>query len=79
MSRSYFLVSRVINELEIIFFLKEQNSQSYLFQTEQNFAAHKTLGWSAYVWRTATATFFFFFSKKVIYELGSHFNENRFI
>ena len=37
---------------------KVQKSQSYLFQTGENFAAHKTLVWSTCVWRTATATNF---------------------
>ena len=41
------------------FSVKEQKSQSYLFQTEQNFTAHKTLVWSTYVWNTAIATIFF--------------------
>ena len=40
------------------FCLEEEKSQSYLFQTGQNFAAHKMLVWSTYVWRTATASFF---------------------
>ena len=37
---------------------KEQKSHGYLFKTEQNFAVGKTLGWSAYLWTTATSTFF---------------------
>ena len=49
----HFLKSGVTNDL------KEQKSQNYLFQTGQNFAAHKTLVWSIYVWRTTTATIFF--------------------
>ena len=41
------------------FFLKEQKSQGYLFKTGPNFAVVKTLVWSAYVWRSATAKFFY--------------------
>ena len=32
--------------------------KSYLFQAGQNVADHKTLVWSTYVWRNATATIF---------------------
>ena len=39
--------------------MKEQKSQSYLFQTGQKSPAHKTIVWSAYVWRTATAAISF--------------------
>ena len=53
-----FLKSGVTNELNSLFLLKDKKSQNYLFQTEQNFAARKTLVWSACVWRTATAAFF---------------------
>ena len=67
-----FLKSGVTNELKSIFLLKGKKNQGYLFKTGQNFAAPKTLVWSAYV-RTAIATFFF--KKRVIYELGSHFNQ----
>ena len=70
-----FITSGVTNELKSIFLWK-QKSHSYLFETRQNFAAHKTLVWSTYVLRIATATIF---SKKVIYELGSHLNRIRFI
>ena len=59
------------------FSLKEQKSQSYLFQTGQNFAAHKTLVWSTYVLRTATATIFL--KKSNIWAIGSHLNQIRFI
>ena len=52
-----FLKSEVTNELKSIFLLKGK-SQGYLFNTGQSFAAHKTLVWSAYIWRRATATFF---------------------
>ena len=58
------------------FSLKEQITQSYLFQTGQSFTAHKMLVWLTYVWRTATATFF---KERVIQELGSHLNRIRFI
>ena len=69
----HFLKSGVTNELKS----QEQKSQGYLFKTGQNFAVVKTLVWSAYVRRTTTATFFL--KKRVIYELGSHFNQIRFI
>ena len=59
------------------FSLKEQTSQSYLFQIGQNFAAHKTLVWSTYVLRTATATIFL--KKSNIWAIGSHLNWIRFI
>ena len=59
------------------FSLKEQKSQCYLFQTVQNFAAHKTLAWSTYIWRTTTATIKR--KKRVIYDIGSHLNRIRFI
>ena len=52
-----FLMSGVTNELKSLF--SERAKKSYLFQTEQNFAVHKTLGWSTYVWKRATATSFF--------------------
>ena len=57
----HFLKSGVTNELEKkkSFSLKEQKSQSYLFQIGQNCAAHKGLVWSTYVWRAATATILF--------------------
>ena len=57
--------------------MKEEKSQSYLFQTGQKFAAHKSLVWSTNVWETDTATTFF--KKRIIYELGSHLNQIRFI
>ena len=49
-------------------------SLKVLFKTGQNFDAHETLVWSTYAWRTAT-----FFKKRVIYKLGIHFNQIRFI
>ena len=48
----------VRNELKYLS-LWNSKSESYLFQTGQNFAAHKTLVWSKYIWRTATATIYF--------------------
>ena len=50
-----FLKSGVTNKLKSIFL----KSQSYLFQTGEIFAAHKTLVWSTYVTRTATAAIVF--------------------
>ena len=47
-----------ILEVFIIFSEREKN-QSYLIQTRKDFAAHKTLVWLAYEWRTATTTIFF--------------------
>ena len=53
MSRSYF-----VNEwAEKFFSLKDNKSQGYLFKTGQNFVVGKTLVWSTYAWRTATAAF----------------------
>ena len=63
-----FLKSKVTNELKSLFLCKSK-------KVRQNVAANKMLVWSTYVWRTATATFFF----KVIYELGSHSNQIHFI
>ena len=54
-----FLKSEVTNELRSLS-LWTSKKVGYLFQTGQNFAAHKTLIWSTYVWRTTTATIFFF-------------------
>ena len=54
-----FLKSGVTNKAKKSFSLKEQKIHNYLFQTGQNFAAHKTLVWSVYVWRTATTRIFF--------------------
>ena len=42
------------------FSLIERKIQYYLFKTGKNFVDVKTLVWSAYVWRTTTATFFSF-------------------
>ena len=53
-----FLKSGVTNELKI-FLRMSKKIKSYLFQTGQNVADHKTLVWSTYVWRNATATTFF--------------------
>ena len=53
------------------FSLKWKKSQSYLFKTGQKFVVKKP-DWSAYVWRTATGTFF---KIRVISEVGSHFNQ----
>ena len=39
-------------------FLKVQKRRGYLFKRGQNFDVGKRLVWSAYVWRTVTATFF---------------------
>ena len=67
-----FLKPGVTNELKSIFLLKSKKIRviySKLFI--------QTLIWSAYVWRTATATIFF--KKRVTYELGSHFSQIRFI
>ena len=51
-----FLMSGVTNELKILFLWKRKNSKKiFLFQTGQNFAVHKALVWSIYVWRIATA------------------------
>ena len=38
--------------------VKEEKSHGHLFKTGQNFGVGKTLVWLAYLWRTATATFF---------------------
>ena len=54
-----FLKSGVTNELKMIFLRMSKKVKSYLFQTGQNVADHKTLVWSTYVWRNATATTFF--------------------
>ena len=52
------LKSGVKNELKKkVFSLKEQKSQGCSFKTGKNFAANKTLVWSAYVWRTASYLF----------------------
>ena len=56
---------------------KEHKIQSYLFQTGQDFAAHKTLVWSTYVWRAAAATFLLRNSNT--WAIVSHFNQIRFI
>ena len=61
----------------MIFLRMSKKLKSYLLQTGQNVADHKTLVWSTYVWRNATATIFFE-KKRVIYELGSHLNRIRF-
>ena len=53
-----FLKSGETNELKSIFLWESKEVKSYLFQTGQNFAANKTLFWSAYVWRTASAISF---------------------
>ena len=53
-----FLKSGVTNELKSLFLLKSKKVKSYLFQTWQNCAAHKTLVWSTYVYTTATANIF---------------------
>ena len=71
-----FLKSRVTNELKSLFLWKSKKV-SYLFQTGQNFAAHKTLVWSIYVLRTSAATIFF--KKSNIWAIGSHLNQIRFI
>ena len=70
-----FLKSGVTNnELKSLFVLKSKKvTVIYLFKTRLNIAVGKMLVWSAYVWRTATATFF---KNRVIYELGSLFQSN---
>ena len=50
------LKSGVTNELKSLFLWKSKKNESCLFQTGQNFAAHKTLVWSTYVWRIAIGT-----------------------
>ena len=72
-----FLKSGVTNVLKSLFLWKSKKVKSYLFETRQNFAAYKTLVWSTYAGRTATATNFFY--KRVIFELGSHLNRIHFI
>ena len=68
-----FLKSRATTALTSLFLGKRTKQD----KTGQNFSVGKALVWSAYVWRVAaTATFF---KKSVIYELGSHFNQTRFI
>ena len=42
----------------MIFLQMSKKVKSYLFQAGQNVADHKTLVWSTYVWRNATATIF---------------------
>ena len=60
----HFLKSGVTNELKMIFLRMSKKVKSYLFQAGQNVADHKTLVWSTYVWRNATATIFFEKKKK---------------
>ena len=53
---SCFLKSGVTNELRSLFLWKSKKVR--VIYSEKNFAAHKTLVWSTYVWRNATATVF---------------------
>ena len=72
-----FLKSGVTNVLKSLFLWRSKKVRVICLKQGKNFAAHKTLVWSTYAGRTATATNFFY--KRVIYELGSHLNRIRFI
>ena len=52
-----FLKSGVMNELKILLLWKSKKVR-VIYSKQDNVAAHKTLVWSTYVWRTATAAIF---------------------
>ena len=53
-----FLKSGVTNDLKSLFLWKSKKLR-VIYSKRQNFAAHKTLVWSTYIRRNATATIFF--------------------
>ena len=63
-------------------FLLEKKNSGLFIQHRTKVCFVKTLVWSAYVWKTVSATFVFLSNiehLRLIYELGSHFNQIRFI
>ena len=67
-----FLFCRFLQSGVTSFFLLKSKKVS-VTQNKTKCCFGKTLVWSAYVWRTATATCFF--RKIVLYELGNYFNK----
>ena len=53
-----FLKSGVTNVLKSLFLFKSKKAR-VIYSKQDKAAVVKTLVWSVYVWRTATATFFF--------------------